>query len=245
MNTNTNTKAESGNQSLPIYEAAAGYLVIPLRVSFLQMVNYSYIIIDQAAGLAAIVDPAWEIDAIVGMLDRYAVSLTAILLTHSHKDHVNLAEPLARRYDARVYMAEVEIEYYRFACMNLTGMKDGGSIQIGSTLITCLVTPGHTAGSACYLLPDCLFTGDTVFMEGCGKCTSAGSDPSQLFRSLQRIKSTLSPHIRIYPGHSFGFQPGWRLDELIPFNVYLQFVQEEAFIRFRMRKYQPKYYRFH
>ncbi|WP_268964163.1 MBL fold metallo-hydrolase, partial [Paenibacillus sinensis] len=80
--------------------------------------------------------------------------------------------------------------------------------MLGDTQITCILTPGHTYGSACYLTSDHLFTGDTVFIEGCGLCDTVGGDPEQMFHSIQRIKSAINPMVQIFPGHSYGKNPG-------------------------------------
>ena len=140
------------------------YAVHPLRTSSLGIVNYNYIIVDEATGLAALVDPAWEADTIMGRLDALGVTPAMLLLTHSHKDHVDLADHLARRYGIPAYMSGEEIVRYGFHCTGLQSFADGRRLTLGQTEIECLVTPGHTTGSACFLLAGDLFTGDTVFI---------------------------------------------------------------------------------
>ncbi|MDT3425552.1 glyoxylase-like metal-dependent hydrolase (beta-lactamase superfamily II) [Paenibacillus forsythiae] len=200
--------------------------------------NYIYVIVDRTSKQAIIVDPAWEKKLIARMLEELRVELTTILLTHSHNDHVNEAEALARMYNARVYMSAREISYYGYRCTNLHSFEDGKTIPVGDTLVTCLLTPGHTVGSACFLLPGSLFTGDTIFIEGCGVCHFPGGSPESMYESVQRIKNTISPDIRIYPGHSYGKEPGLPFSYLLQYNIYFQFDESEQFIRFRMRKNQ-------
>lgn len=197
--------------------------------------NYCYIILDKATNTAAIIDPAWELTKIINMLDNLRTYLEIIMLTHSHYDHVNLVKPLIKKYNTAVYMSKKEIDYYRFKCRNLHELNDMDNISIGETEISCLLTPGHTAGGMCYLLTDSLFTGDTIFIEGCGICTFRGGSAEQMFESIQRIKSVVPLYVRVYPGHSYGKSPGHALDYLMTENIYFQ-IERQYFLNFRMRK---------
>lgn len=223
---------------------AIKYKVIPIKVSCNHYINYSYVIIDSESGQAAVVDPAWEIEPILKVIDQNNASLTKILLTHSHFDHVNLVEFLVSRFHATVYMSKKEIDFYNFTCPNLVGILESETIRLGNTTISCLLTPGHTVGSVCYLLLDCIFTGDTLFSEGCGLCDTNGGNPEKMFESLQRIKTSLPHSTRIYPGHSFGKPPGSSLKVVIKDNIYLQFNDKKQFTKFRMRKNQTMNYNF-
>ena len=142
-------------------------------------------------------------------------------------------------------MHEKEINYYRFRCNNLQSIGHLNKIKFGNTTITSLFTPGHTAGGTCFLLKGSLFTGDTIFTEGCGICYGKGSSPKAMFRSLQMIKSIISKDVRVYPAHSFGKAPGQSFGQLLKENIYLQFDNEEDFVSFRMRKNQRGFLNFH
>ncbi len=83
-----------------------------------------------------------------------------------------------------------------------------------------------------------MFTGDTVFTEGCGICEDDGSSAEEMFRSIQRIKSEVSPYVRVYPGHSFGKAPGHTIEDLFQYNIYFQIDKKEYFVKFRTRKNQ-------
>lgn len=214
------------------------YEVYQLKVGNPQYWNFTYLIVDKQSRYAAIVDPAWDLELITQTLEQFAVRLKAILLTHSHIDHVNLAQTLAQRFHSRVYMSEHEAEYYRFQCNNLCLVQDLETLSIGATQITCLLTPGHTAGSTCFLLSESCFTGDTVFIEGCGICYMQGGSAERMFESIQKIKRIVKPFVQIYPGHSHGKLPGYPLSYLLKNNIYFQFEKKEHFIQFRMRKMQ-------
>lgn len=220
------------------------YKVYQLKTQFLNIINYCYIIVDNESKSALIVDPAWEINKIVGKLTDMDVHLKGILLTHSHYDHVNLVDPLIKKYNPEVYMSQKEIDCYGFRCRNLNELRDLDKIDMNKTEVTCLLTQGHTAGGVCYMLQDSLFTGDTIFIEGCGMCMGKGASAEQMFESVQRIKNTVSHYISIYPGHSFGIEPGRTLGYLIKENIYFQIDNKRYFVNFRMRKNQPNIFDF-
>lgn len=211
------------------------YQVYTLKMFSETSINYCYVIVDQSTRFAAVVDPSWEIDKINNVLNELEVKLKVILLTHSHDDHVNLVPLLVEKYAPKIYMSQPEKEFYNYECPSLFNFADSEHIQLGLTSITCLITPGHTVGSACFLLNNDIFTGDTIFIEGCGGCNSEGASPEQLFESIQRMKAMLSPDIRVYPGHSFGELPGQPMNRLLTLNIYFQ-LNKEDFVKFRMRK---------
>lgn len=211
------------------------YFINQLKVRFLLFRNFTYIIVDRASRQAAIVDPSWEFETIASAVDGLNVTLTTILLTHSHMDHVHSVKPLLNRYRPRVYMSTQEIDYYGFRCEGLNGVRHQETVALGQTRFSCLLTPGHTAGGICYLLPDALFTGDTIFTEGCGICNAPGGDAEKMFESVQMVKNTIGPDVRIYPAHSFGKEPGQTLQSLWDENIYFQIDKKEQFIAWRMR----------
>lgn len=212
------------------------YDVYVLRVAARDIVNYCYLIVDRSTKKAAIVDPAWRLEVITLALERLGAQLTMILLTHSHDDHVNLVNALSQLYQPAVYMTRQEIEYYNYDSPSLHSLEDYSSIRLGNTSVTCLLTPGHTAGSCCYLLSDSIFTGDTIFIEGCGICNLPGGNADAMFDSVQKIKMWVHNNVQVYPGHSFGKPPGARFSSLLEDNIYFLIYDRESFVKFRMRK---------
>lgn len=219
-----------------------GVEVVKSRFGYMK--NYSYVLYDRQYRRAAIIDPAWDIDAFANIVEDLQLHVTAVLLTHSHQDHVNLVEELVRRYHPVVYMSEREIRYYDYHCPNLRPLLDGEEILLGGGVISCMSTPGHSYGSMCYLTERHLFSGDTIFIEGCGMCSSRGADPYAMFESIQAIKQRVPAHLAVYPGHSFGKEPGYTLEYLEKNNIYFQFDEKQVFVRFRMRKNQPNWFAF-
>lgn len=214
------------------------YAVHTIKTFHQGWTNYCYIIEDIVSRSAIVVDPSWELSKLTNKLSELEVDLSAILLTHSHYDHVNLVEPLTALFHPQVYMSKTEIDFYQFRCKNLIALQDRETISIGMTKAQCLHTPGHTAGGMCYLFSESIFTGDTIFTEGCGICEDHGSSADDMFDSVQRIKSIVSPEVRVYPGHSFGQAPGQTIGELLKHNIYFQIDKREYFVKFRNRKNQ-------
>ncbi|MBP2000167.1 glyoxylase-like metal-dependent hydrolase (beta-lactamase superfamily II) [Paenibacillus shirakamiensis] len=209
--------------------------VIAIRTSGPYLVNYCYILIDLKTKQAVIIDPAWELELIEGVINKHKLNLTFIALTHSHHDHVNLVEPLVEHFNASVLMSQEEINYYGYRCRNLMGLQDREEFWLGSTRVLAIHTPGHTAGSMCFWAEQHLFTGDTLFIEGCGFCHLKGGSAEEMFYSIQEIKGLISPQTKIYPGHCYGSEPGISMEELSKQNIYIQLEQKEHFISFRMR----------
>ncbi|PYG87835.1 glyoxylase-like metal-dependent hydrolase (beta-lactamase superfamily II) [Ruminiclostridium sufflavum DSM 19573] len=212
------------------------YDAFKIKTKFLNMINYSYIVVDKESKNALVVDPSWEIDKIISRLEKENAKLTAILLTHSHSDHTNLVNPLTARFNTEVYMSQEEIDCYGFRCRNLQGLEDLEDIFINRTKVKCILTKGHSEGGMCYLLKNCVFTGDTLFSEGCGYCWNKDSAAEQMYESIQKLKYILSDDIIVYPGHSYGVEPGKTFGHLKMINVYMGFESKSRFVEFRNRK---------
>lgn len=208
------------------------------------MKNYCYLVVDHESKEALLVDPAWDLHKIETKLQETQTRCTTILLTHSHIDHVHLVERLSERYRPQVMMSRIEIDYYSFRCPRLIPLEEFRAIPFGTTEITPLLTPGHTKGSMCFWVENNLFTGDTLFAEGCGICTGKGADPEAMFQSLQQLKRIIPPHTLIYPGHSFGHSPGQLFSHLLQCNLYLNFQTLDEFVAYRTRKGQTGWFNF-
>jgi hydroxyacylglutathione hydrolase len=217
-------------------------LVHQLKVQQAPFKNYTYLVIDRETRTAAIVDPAWEPEPILAAIRSLDVRLDAILLTHSHFDHVNLVESLSASFAPCVYMHRREIDFYGYSCRNLIALDHQDVVRVGATEIRCLKTPGHTAGSACFVAGRALFSGDTLFTEGCGVCDTHGGSAEAMFGSMQLLKATIAGDVAVYPGHSFGKEPGHTFEYLLRNNVYLNIPDEKRFVQFRMRAVNPRTY---
>lgn len=218
--------------------------VVPIKVVFMIFKNISYVAYDNDTRDAVLVDPAWEADKIDAVLAEHQVRLKCILITHTHKDHIHLAPEYAQRYSLPVVVAREEVESSGFTCDGITILEKDERFQYGSLDIRSIHTPGHSVGGTCYFVGENLFTGDTLFTEGCGACFGDVSRAKALFHSLKKLKTMVPPDTRIFPGHSFGKKPGYMFRELQRFNLYLSFSNEADFVEFRLRKNQKSIFNF-
>lgn len=197
--------------------------------------NFIYFVGDKDAGEVAVVDPAWDAQTILDEAQRAGVKITHILCSHSHFDHVDQVGALLKHVDVPVHMLKQEIEFSGFKCENLVASSPGDRISVGKTCdVTMVHTPGHTPGSVSYQAGDSLVTGDTLFVDGCGRCDFVGGDPEVMFQTLHSLADKLDPATRIYPGHNYGAKGSSTVGEQRTSNPYLLHAKLEDFVQHRM-----------
>ncbi len=186
-----------------------------------QMVNFVYLIGDRQSGEALLVDPAWDVDGLLRVVDEEGLRLTGVLATHYHPDHIGgdlfghpvqgLAE-LKSRVDVPVHVHRLEAEGVRVVTGLSTGdlvMHDSDdTVHAGQVPIRLLHTPGHTPGSQCFLVADRhLVSGDTLFVQGCGRVDLPGGDADEMYRTLTQRLARLPDDMVLMPGHDYGGPP--------------------------------------
>lgn len=215
-----------------------------LKVTHFFIKNFVYFIVDRKSRQTAIIDPVWDKKSILHILHEKGLQLTFILITHSHPDHIQLADALARTTGAVVHMSGIEIDFYDFDCYNLVPLDSHNTIRLGNTVITPIHSPGHTKGSLCYMTDNHIFTGDTLFIEGCGLCWGKGADPYEMYDTIQMLKKIIPPDMKVYPAHKYHREPGLSFQEVFNYNIYLDFRDKESFVKYRMRKNQRNLFSF-
>ena len=197
------------------------------------MENFIYLITDLATARAAVVDPAWDVPAILQLAEQRGVVISDILLTHSHFDHINGLEQLLEVHDAQLHLLKPEAEFWGQQPGLPTLHHGGDRLALGKTEIEILHTPGHTPGSACYQVQDQLITGDTLFVWGCGRCDLAGGDPEQMYDTLRKL-AALPGDIVTLPGHNYADKPAATLAEQKEGNPFLHCPDKPHFVEYRM-----------
>ncbi|MER0236733.1 MBL fold metallo-hydrolase [Fulvimarina sp. MAC8] len=208
--------------------------LIALKAGRVGFANYAYVVADGASSDAVVIDPGWEPSFLSDSLAAIGLRPAAVLLTHGHRDHTNAAPAISKVTDCPVHMSGADADHFGFDCERLIRLEGSQTLRFGSITVDALATPGHTAGSISYRIGGCLFTGDTLFSEGCGLSNpqNGGGDTAALFRSINHLRGTLSPNCRIYPGHRYREPIGQTLGALERGNIYLRFRDLGAFVRF-------------
>ncbi|MFH1722993.1 MAG: MBL fold metallo-hydrolase [Elusimicrobiota bacterium] len=166
------------------------------------MANFVYLIGDPETKECAVVDPAWNVPALLEAARADGYRITKVLLTHGHSDHINGVEAVLREHAVPVHVHEADAFALRHVGEGLRKSADGEKVRLGEMEIACIHTPGHTEGSQCLLVRGHLLTGDTLFIGGCGRVDLAGSDPEKMYHSLRRL-AALEDAVRVLPGHDY------------------------------------------
>ncbi len=180
-----------------------------------QMVNFVYAIGDRTTGECVLVDPAYSAAELVELVGADGMTVTGALATHYHPDHIGgsmmgyaidgVAE-LIGIAPVKVHCQAVEAEFVRkvtgISASDVVTHDAGDTITVGAIEIRLVATPGHTPGSQCFLLDDKLVSGDTLFLDGCGRTDFPGSSPEQMYESLQAL-AKLPGQTVVYPGHQY------------------------------------------
>jgi glyoxylase-like metal-dependent hydrolase (beta-lactamase superfamily II) len=176
-----------------------------------------------------LIDPSWNASAYEEHMMNNGLRLTAVLLTHSHRDHTNLATYFADKYQIPVYMSSVEVKEYGFCCENLHVLNDGQVLTIDNISVLCILLPGHTKGSMGYLIKDNFFVGDVIFYEGCGMCTYGERSIHDMYQSIQKIINLCTDSYKIYSGHVYYKMVGQKFGEIKEDNLCMILSQDDFF----------------
>jgi len=168
------------------------------------MQNFIYIIGDEETKEAAVVDPGWDVNKILKIAQKHDLNIKIILVTHTDFDHIQALKEIVIATDATVYVHKEELDAIKKLNINkIKTVEEGTEINIGKIKVKVLHTPGHTPGSVCYLLENKLISGDTLFVEACGRIDRPEGNTKNMFNSLQRLKK-LDETLEVYPGHDYG-----------------------------------------
>jgi len=207
------------------------------------MRNHVYAIGDAASREIVLVDPAYDVPALLEWAEREDLRLVGALATHYHADHIGgdifdehiqgLAD-LLERADVPVHVQKEEVpwvcEMSGTPASSLVAHRDDDVVQVGSVEIRLLHTPGHTPGSQCFIVGDNLVSGDTLFLDGCGRTDLPGADASDMYASLQRLAS-LPGRLRLWPGHHYSPDMSAPLEEVRRHNPVLARMDREIWLR--------------
>ena len=191
-----------------------------------QMVNFVYAIGDRTTGECLLVDPAYAVADLVNTVASDGMQVTGVLATHYHPDHVggwmgnHMIEGIAallEYVDCPIHVQRDEVPWVQRTTEvgedHLTMHDPGDVVTVGSIDVTLVHTPGHTPGSQCFHVDGRLVSGDTLFLDGCGRTDLPGSNPEEMYTSLQKLAAMPNDTI-VYPGHRYS-QPSHATMEAI------------------------------
>lgn len=175
-----------------------------------------YLFSDDECENAVVIDPSASPETTAHLFGHVTPIIRAILLTHAHADHMLALKKWKEATGAPVLIGRYDKYAVNDPMANVAdllglpsgdfgeadrGIEDGEEIAVGREKLRVLYTPGHTAGSVCYLSSDALFSGDTIFsLGGVGRTDFFGGSDESLADSVKRILS-LPPTVTVYPGH--------------------------------------------
>ena len=175
-----------------------------------------YLFSDDECENAVVIDPSASPETTAHLFGHVTPIIRAILLTHAHADHMLAFKKWKEATGVPVLIGRYDKYAVNDPMANVAdllglpsgdfgeadrGLEDGEVIAVGREKLRVLYTPGHTAGSVCYLSSDALFSGDTIFsLGGVGRTDFFGGSDESLADSVKRILS-LPPTVTVYPGH--------------------------------------------
>lgn len=191
-----------------------------------QMVNFCYLIGDRSSGEAVVVDPAYDVAGLLDLLAADDMRCVGVLATHYHPDHVGGSmmgygiqgvTDLLGHVSVPVHVQRAEAPWVVRATgiseSDLSQHDSGDVVRVGELDVELVHTPGHTPGSQCFAVAGRLVSGDTLFLDGCGRTDLPGGDPEQLYESLTTRLARFGDDVVLYPGHLYSPEPSATLGD--------------------------------
>ncbi len=180
-----------------------------------------YLLGDEASKEAVLIDPSSDFERINAVIDKYGFTVTKIINTHGHFDHIGGNRYFIKKTGAKLLIHEDDYYFLakkvnrllsffrggRFIKHEVKLLKDGDIITAGASEIRVIHTPGHSPGSISLYFEGNLFTGDTLFTEGTGRTDFAGGCGETILKSIKGRILTLPDDTVIWPGHHYGRFP--------------------------------------
>jgi hydroxyacylglutathione hydrolase len=181
-----------------------------------QIAENCFILRRDGADRGLIVDPGDEPERILHAVDELGLGVDAILLTHTHFDHIGAVAPVAKATGAPVYCPEIEVPvlanimsftpppFGPFESYDADETVSGGErLELAGMEIDVIFTPGHSPGHVTYSIPgeQALFSGDVLFQGSIGRTDLPGGDGPTLMESIRGLVEGFPEETTVYPGH--------------------------------------------
>ena len=188
------------------------------------MQNFTYILEDEDTSEAIIIDPSWDLDEIVRIIEKNNLAIKYIVNTHYHFDHTIGNDVMAKKTGAKI------LQHKTSTIKHDIEVSDGDKIKFGSSELMVLHTPGHSKDSMCLVGDGKIFSGDTLFVGACGRVDLPGGDARELYHSLVDVLQKLDNDLVMYPGHNYGSTPTATLGNQKKTNFVMQPRTEQEFL---------------
>lgn len=147
----------------------------------------------------AVIDPGGEVEKILLEIKKINKKVKYIINTHFHFDHTLCNPEIKKDTNAQILIHENESSFLDFKPDKY--LVDGDRINIGGYMLKVILTPGHSVGSICLIGENCIFTGDTLFDNSCGRTDLPGGSDDDMHHSLEKLKNLITPTMDVFPGH--------------------------------------------
>lgn len=207
------------------------------------MRNHVYVVGDAVTRQVVVVDPAYDVQGLLRWVEASGARLVGIVATHYHADHVGGeifgeriegVRELLELVDVPVHVQKPEVpwvsEMTGTPVSSLVAHSDDDVLELGDVRLRLLHTPGHTPGSQCVVVEGNVISGDTLFLEGCGRTDLPGADPEDMYASLQRL-AALPGHFSLWPGHHYSPARSAPLQQVRHANPVLQRMDKDQWLR--------------
>ncbi len=197
------------------------------------MENFIYLIGDKNTHECVMVDPAWDVPQVLRAAEADDMKVIGGLATHYHYDHTNGIAELIAKAGCKVHIHKDDAPYLKDLQKEVVKVDSGHKLKVGNIEITFIHTPGHTPGSQCFLVNNALVSGDTLFINACGRCDLPGGNASLMYESLQKL-GKLDENTILFPGHNYADQPTSTIGQEKRLNPYYQAHSLQDFLHSRM-----------
>ncbi len=175
-----------------------------------------YIVGDRAAKQAVVIDPGGDADELIAFLADQHLTVTAVVATHAHFDHVIAAEQVVAQTGAPFHLHSDDkplLDWMQASAQMFLGLElgpppdvdtspgEGDVLRAGAVELTVVHTPGHSPGSISLVHEEAIFSGDTLFAGSVGRTDLPGGDMNALVGAIRHKLFSLDEDLPVYPGH--------------------------------------------
>ncbi len=190
------------------------------------MQNFTYILEDEQTNEAVILDPSWDLDLVLDIVEKNGLKIKYIINTHHHFDHTIGNDAMVKKTGAKI------LQHKASTLKNDTTVSEGDKIRFGNSELVVFHTPGHSKDSMCLVGDGKVFSGDTLFVGNCGRVDLPGGSTKELYHSLFDIVSKMDDNLILYPGHNYGNSSTSTIGKEKKTNFVLQPRTEKEFLEF-------------